>query len=95
MQDYCRLRHDAPEHTSIDGPEIFSQTGGEQTARIGGSAPPYGNPLSCDSRDQHGLGELKRDLPMPMIDVYAAADLFPAGADRRLAAELHRRSAEG
>ena len=25
---------------------------------------------------------------MPMIDVYAAADLFPAGADRRLAAEL-------
>jgi phenylpyruvate tautomerase PptA (4-oxalocrotonate tautomerase family) len=25
---------------------------------------------------------------MPMIDVYAAADLFPAGADRDLAAEL-------
>ncbi len=25
---------------------------------------------------------------MPMIDVYAAADLFPAGADRQLAAEL-------
>src|SRR6185503_2446119 len=25
---------------------------------------------------------------MPMIDVYAAADLFPAGADRLLAAEL-------
>ena len=25
---------------------------------------------------------------MPMIDVYAAADLFPAGADRELAAEL-------
>ncbi len=25
---------------------------------------------------------------MPMIDVYAAADLFPAGTDRRLAEEL-------
>src|SRR4051812_24215479 len=25
---------------------------------------------------------------MPMIDVYAAADLFPAGADRQLAEEL-------
>ena len=25
---------------------------------------------------------------MPMIDVYAAADLFPEGADRALAAEL-------
>jgi len=25
---------------------------------------------------------------MPMIDVYAPADLFPANADRRLAAEL-------
>ena len=25
---------------------------------------------------------------MPMIDVYAAADLFPADADRRLAEEL-------
>ena len=25
---------------------------------------------------------------MPMIDVYAAADLFPAGSDRQLAAEL-------
>jgi len=25
---------------------------------------------------------------MPMIDVYAAADLFPAGSDRALAAEL-------
>ena len=25
---------------------------------------------------------------MPMIDVYAAADLFPAGADRQLGEEL-------
>jgi len=25
---------------------------------------------------------------MPMIDVYAASDLFPEGADRALAAEL-------
>jgi hypothetical protein len=25
---------------------------------------------------------------MPMIDVYAAADLFPAGTDRTLAEEL-------
>jgi len=27
---------------------------------------------------------------MPMIDVYAAADLFPAGADRQLAEDLTR-----
>jgi len=27
---------------------------------------------------------------MPMIDVYAAADLFPAGSDRKLAEELTR-----
>ena len=27
---------------------------------------------------------------MPMIDVYAAADLFPAGTDRKLAEELTR-----
>jgi len=27
---------------------------------------------------------------MPMIDVYAAADLFPAGSDRQLAEELTR-----
>jgi phenylpyruvate tautomerase PptA (4-oxalocrotonate tautomerase family) len=32
--------------------------------------------------------ELKRTLTMPMIDVYAAADLFPANADRQLAEEL-------
>ena len=27
---------------------------------------------------------------MPMIDVYAAADVFPAGSDRQLAEELTR-----
>jgi phenylpyruvate tautomerase PptA (4-oxalocrotonate tautomerase family) len=30
----------------------------------------------------------KEDQTMPMIDVYAAADLFPPGADRKLAEEL-------
>src|SRR5258708_32639721 len=29
-----------------------------------------------------------RGLTMPMIDVYAAADLFPPGADRQLGEEL-------
>jgi hypothetical protein len=28
------------------------------------------------------------DVPMPMIDVYAATDLFPAGTGRQLAEEL-------
>jgi hypothetical protein len=28
------------------------------------------------------------DVSMPMIDVYAAADLFPAGTGRQLAEEL-------
>jgi len=31
---------------------------------------------------------IARQLRMPMIDVYAVADLFPAGADRQLAEEL-------
>jgi phenylpyruvate tautomerase PptA (4-oxalocrotonate tautomerase family) len=30
----------------------------------------------------------ERSFPMPMIDVYAAADLFPAGADRQLGEAL-------
>src|SRR5258708_4098497 len=29
-----------------------------------------------------------RSFPMPMIDVYARADLFPAGTDRQLGEEL-------
>jgi hypothetical protein len=28
------------------------------------------------------------DVPMPMIDVFAATDLFPAGTGRQLAEEL-------
>jgi phenylpyruvate tautomerase PptA (4-oxalocrotonate tautomerase family) len=31
---------------------------------------------------------LRKEYHMPMIDVYAAADMFPAGTDRQLAAEL-------
>jgi phenylpyruvate tautomerase PptA (4-oxalocrotonate tautomerase family) len=31
---------------------------------------------------------IPRSFPMPMIDVYAVADLFPAGTDRQLCEEL-------
>jgi phenylpyruvate tautomerase PptA (4-oxalocrotonate tautomerase family) len=33
---------------------------------------------------------IARQVPMPMIDVYCVADLFPKGADRQLAEELTR-----
>jgi len=36
--------------------------------------------------DDHSL--LDEEYHMPMIDVYAAADMFPAGTDRQLAQEL-------
>ena len=33
-------------------------------------------------------GRVGEDIAMPMIDVYAAADRFPAGTDRQLVEEL-------
>ena len=45
------------------------------------SVPPFQSDLSRYPR-------LSEDQPMPMIDVYAPADLFPAGTDRQLAEEL-------
>ena len=45
-----------------DAPEIFSQTDGGQTARIGGvNATTWKPCLSCDLRNQHGLGEIEKD----------------------------------
>jgi hypothetical protein len=35
-----------------------------------------------------GARRVDEDIAMPMIDVYAAADLFPAGTGRQLAEEL-------
>ena len=37
---------------------------------------------------QNALFSAPRSLTMPMIDVYAAADLFPAGTDRQLGEAL-------
>src|SRR5712675_2068298 len=42
---------------------------------------------ACTSPCGNG-SPIARQLRMPMIDVYAVADLFPAGADRQLAEEL-------
>src|SRR5258707_2766901 len=43
----------------------------------------------CDPPNDDAAVRRRRDH-MPMIDVYAAADLFPANADRQLAEELTR-----
>jgi phenylpyruvate tautomerase PptA (4-oxalocrotonate tautomerase family) len=52
-------------------------------------APPFGDE-NGDRKDEPRAGARapKEGSTMPMIDVYAAADLFPADADRRLAEEL-------
>src|SRR2546423_12071033 len=44
---------------------------------------------ACHSPCGNG-SQMAREVRRPMIDVYAAADLFPADADRQLAEELTR-----
>ena len=64
MQDYCHLRHHLPEPSfDPDAPEVFSQTDGWQTARIGGVGATtwLETLLSCDSRNKHGLSEIEKD----------------------------------
>jgi glyoxylase-like metal-dependent hydrolase (beta-lactamase superfamily II) len=48
---------------------------------------PYVNDAKPAVKETKQLDE-KGGPTMPMIDVYAAADLFPAGADRQLGEEL-------
>src|SRR6185295_19877778 len=51
MQDYCHLRHTASEPSfDQDAPEIFSQTDGGQTARIGGVGATTWKPCSLATR---------------------------------------------
>jgi phenylpyruvate tautomerase PptA (4-oxalocrotonate tautomerase family) len=45
-------------------------------------------PRASTARSQHGGLPIAVQIRMPMIDVYAAADLFPRDADRKLAEEL-------